>query len=95
MFENKLMTLINRVDESLEKVTEEKKTKLYKSLDMDFMEKAKFFEVNSLSSVDGTLDLNTAQFIYQKLQQYDKTSLSERIVLTQVFKELLQKRLVK
>lgn len=88
-----LIEVIQQTENKLKDVPEESKTKLYKSLDLNFMDKAKFFEVNSSSFAIGLIDLSVSQLIYNKLKEYDNTTLAERIVLTKIFQELLQKRI--
>lgn len=87
-----LSTFANKVNDKLMLQSKETKDKLYKTLDIDFMEKTKYFELNAQSFAMGIIDLELSQFVYNKLRDYDNTTLTERIIITQLMSELLQKR---
>lgn len=74
--------------------------RLYGSLDLSIDEYVRFQELKSIASMDGTLTPDEAQTIYMHLgetpyQFNDKQSLAVKCVLTQIFKELLEKSLVR
>lgn len=88
-----IQDMITKVSDSLNTITEAKKKQLYKSLDIEVMEKAQYFELNSQMFANQTIDLNTSQYIYNSLKGYSDTTLPERIVITKLMMELLQKRI--
>lgn len=90
-----IQTLIDRINDKLSSKDKKTKDKLYKTLDIEFMEKAKYFELNSQSFAMGIIDLEMSQFVYNKLKDYEHTTLAERIIITQLMSELLQKKLTR
>jgi hypothetical protein len=87
-----IQVVLNRIEESLKTQTDDAKTGLYKKLDVEVMEKTQYFELNARRFASGKIDLNTSQFIYNKLRDYENTTLPERIVITQLMMELAQKK---
>lgn len=83
-----ISSIISKVEESLKTQTDDAKTKLNKTLDIEFMEKTAYFELNARMFASGKIDLDTSQFIYNKLRTYDNTTLAERIVITKLLSEL-------
>ena len=71
---------------------EETKNQLYKKLDIELKEQFAYLDINAQSFASGHIDLDTSQFLYNKLRAYDSTTLAERIVISQLMAELLKKR---
>ena len=90
-----ISSAIDRIQGALNGQTDDAQKKLYKTLDIELFEKTKYFDINSQSFAGGVIDLETSQFIYNKLRDYEHTTLSERIVITKLMQELLQKRMQK
>lgn len=90
-----LFSEIDRLNDILNTKDKETKDKLFKSLDVDLSEKVSYFELNAQSFASGIIPLDISQFIYNKLRDYENTSLAERIVISQLMLELLQKRMAK
>lgn len=84
--------IINNFEDKLSSQSDETKNELYKKLDIDFMEKTKYLDINVQSFASQIIDLDTSQFLYNKLRAYDSTTLAERIFITQIMSELIQKR---
>lgn len=72
--------------------TKPKKTmdKLYETLDLSFPEIATYQTKKSVAFMEGKIDKELAQFLYEKLNRWRTTTLAERITLTQVFAALLK-----
>jgi len=90
-----MQELINKIEDSLKNQSEETKKELYKKLDIEFLLKFTYFEINAQSFASGLIPLDISQFIYNKLRTYEKTTLAERIIISQLMMELLQKRMQK
>jgi hypothetical protein len=78
-------------------VTSGKLVELSTKLDMEFVEYCKFQELKSLACIDGALSLDEANTVYSFLgntpEQFNRQPLAVKAVLTQVFEELLRKRM--
>lgn len=92
MFNINLQASINKLEDILSTKTPEDKNQLYKKLDIDFKNQFMYLDINAQSFASGLIDLNTSQFLYNKLRDYTNTSLAERIVIAQLMADLLQKR---
>jgi hypothetical protein len=88
-----LAAILEKFETALKAQSAAAQKKLYKSLDMELLEKTEYYKLNSLSFANGTIDLETSQFIYNKLNDYTKTTLAERMFITKIMQELLQKRI--
>lgn len=88
-----LFTLISKTEGALLKVDNDKKKSLLKTLDIDFQEKAAYLDLNAQTHASGKLDLETSQWIYNKLRDYESATLAERIVLTEFMMSLLKDRM--
>lgn len=84
--------IINNFENKLSSQSEDTKKELYKKLDIDFKDKCHFLDINVQSFASQIIDLDTSQFLYNKLRAYDSTTLAERIFITQIMSELIQKR---
>ncbi len=75
-------------------VTQSQLDELHKNLDMSFSEYCRFQELKSLASMNGKLNLEEAQTIYGMIGEdpstYNALPLANKIVLTQVYSELLK-----
>ena len=78
-------------------LTEAKVQEMHKALDMDLQEFVKFQELKSHASIAGPLTLDEAQLIYQYLgstpEHFNKQPVEVKAVLTQVFLELIRRRI--
>lgn len=81
---------ITKYSKLLEGKTESEKTELHSKLDIDIRELAIYQERKSLAMLENRIDFETAQYLYQKLNHWSSTTLTERIVLTQVFANILK-----
>ena len=65
------------------------------ALDLDLLEFARFQELKSLASVDGTLTLEEAQYVFGKLgmtpEHFNRQDAATKAVLSQLFRELLER----
>ncbi len=77
--------------------TVEKVESLRKELDLDLLSYCKFQEMKSLASCDGTMSLDEANTVYGYLgntvEHFNAQPVAVKAVLTQVFGELLKKRM--
>lgn len=75
-------------------VTQAQLDELHKNLDMSFSEYCRFQELKSLASMNGKLSLDEAQTIYGMIGEdpstYNALPLANKIVITEVFGELLK-----
>lgn len=88
-------TAIQKIEEKLTSIPPSSRKALYKKLDIGFSEKISFYQENSRAFASGKIDLETSQMIYNKLNQYETTTLAERIVITEVITSVLNERLTK
>ena len=88
-----LSDIINRIEDKLALQTEETRKDLYKKSDIDLEEKFAYFETNARAFASGEIPYEVSQFVYNKLRTYEDTSLAERLVISQIMYELIQKRL--
>ena len=84
--------IMNIYEERIKHMPKEKNDKLYKELDLSVTEMMSFQNAKSVLFASNRMTLDVANFIYRKLRDYAKTSLSERIVLTLLHKECLELR---
>lgn len=92
VFKSFLETIEN-YKKALESVPKDKKDKLHKSLDIEFKEQFDYFNLNSQSFASGIIDLNTSQYVYNSLKDWNDTTTQERIAITQLMNELLKRRI--
>jgi hypothetical protein len=71
-------------------LTKEQIKELNKKLDLSPLEYANFQQIKSEFQAMNILSLSSAQWIYNKLSHYSKTSLAEKWVLTQLFALMLK-----
>lgn len=89
-----IFTLVSKVQSALDKVEDKSKfPSLLKTLDIDFQIKAKFFDLNAQTFASGKIDLETSQYLYNKLRDYDHTTLAERVVINEFMASLLKDRI--
>lgn len=69
------------------------KAKMFKTLDVSFTEKVKFFETNAYGFASGIIDLETSNFVYNKLKDFDNTTLGERILITKLMSDVLKAKI--
>lgn len=78
-------------------LTDAKVQETHKALDMDLQEYVKFQELKSHASIAGPLTLDEAQLIYNYLgntpEQFNRQPVEVKVVLTQVFLELIKRRI--
>lgn len=76
-------------------ITQEQIDKTRANLDMSFEEHADFQTRKSLASQDGTMSLDAAQFVYQKLGSnpsvFNAQPLPVKVVLTKLYAELIER----
>ena len=97
---------MNRIITAIDKITEQIKTKnlpqdklesLNHQLDMDLEEYVSYQNLKSLASMDGSLTTEEACSVYAYLgntpQHFNNQPLHIKVVLTQVFRELLDKKI--
>ena len=87
-----LFAVLESMETKLKNHPEETKNQLYKKLDIELKEQFAYLDINAQSFASGLIDLDTSQFLYNKLRAYDSTTLAERIVISQLMAELLKKR---
>ncbi len=75
---------ISKVEAALKNQTDETKKVLHKKLDMELSEKFSYLDLNARRFASGKIDLETSQFLYNKLMSYEGTSLTERIIITEL-----------
>lgn len=96
---NRIATAIDRMKGQITQrvalglTTEDRVESMRKSIDMNLAEFAKLQELKSLASVNGTLTLNEAQYVYALLgntpDHFNRQDAATKAVLTQLFQELL------
>jgi hypothetical protein len=78
-------------------VTQAKVDETHKALDMELDEYVKFQELKSHASIAGPLTLEEANLIYHYLgntpDHFNKQPIEVKVVLTQVFLELVKRRI--
>jgi len=97
---------MNRIITAIDKITEQIKTKnlpqdksesLNKALDMSLEEYCKFQDLKSVASISDILTMDEAMTIYNYLgntpEQFNNQPLAVKVVLTQIFKELLDRHI--
>jgi len=97
---------MNRIITAIDKITEQIKTKnlpqdklesLNHQLDMDLEEYVSYQNLKSLASMDGSLTTEEACSVYAYLgntpEQFNNQPLAVKVVLTQIFKELLDRHI--
>jgi len=91
------MLTMETVRKAIERYTQEAQTKpkdamdkLYKDLDISVTELCMYQEKKSIAFMEGHIDEPLAQFLYQKLNSWENTTLPERITLTQVFVRIMR-----
>lgn len=84
---------MDKVRSKLETVPQDQKDKLYKTLDISVMEQASYLSKNAYAFASGKIDLNTSQFVYNSLRNWSDSTLTERIAVTQLVKELIERSL--
>ena len=87
-----LFAVLDKFEQTLSSKDTETKAQLYKKLNIDLMQQFSFLDINAQSFASGLIDLETSQFLYNKLRAYDSTTLAERIVINELMMELIQKR---
>ena len=87
--------LIAKFEAKFNELDKSKQQEFYKKMDLDFNVKTAYYKVNSESFASGLIPLEISQFVYSKLNDYNKTTLTERFIINQLMSELIQKRLNK
>jgi hypothetical protein len=92
-----IMNLIEKTRLDIEScpANENDKIRLHRELDMSILEHSRFQEVKSLAHLQGKLSLEDAQTIYSILGEtpdvFNQRPLETKVVMTLVFKNLLEK----
>ena len=75
----------------------EKLAAMSKQLDMAMDEYVRLQELKSIASVDGTMALDAAQYVYSRIgntvEQFNRLPLAEKWVFTELLQKLLAKRI--
>jgi len=100
---NRITAMIEKMKKQVEGriaggvVTAEKVAETHKALDMDIVEYCKFQEYKTLAVAEGTLTPEEGQVVYGLLgntpEHFNGQPVHVKAVLTQLFKELLGRRL--
>ena len=94
---NRIKSAIANTNKVIENknLSQEKLDKMSKQLDIPLVDFCKFQELKSVASMDGTLSLEEANYVYGLLgntpETFNKRTLAEKYVLTQLLGELTQK----
>ncbi len=93
--ESKKATIADRIAKGL--TTKAAVAKTRKALDMDVSEHAKFQELKSLATLEGTLTPEEGQTVYVLLGEcvstFNRQPVEVKAVLTGLFRELLERRI--
>jgi hypothetical protein len=81
------------VDQKFNTVPEEKQKQLEKTLVLSYQELASFQELKALAQAKGIINLETAQFIYNALGDWDNQTLGTKFILTKLHADLLKDKL--
>lgn len=76
---------INRYDTIIPTKPKAMMEKLNASLAIDVKELCYYQEKKSIAYMKGLIDLDLANYLYEKLNDWANTTLAERVTLTQVF----------
>jgi len=81
---------IEKYDQVIPTKSKDQMAQLYRTLDIDWKEMSAYQTCKSLAFSQGLIDEPLAMFLYRKLGDWENTTLSERIVLTQVLVRLIK-----
>jgi hypothetical protein len=90
---NQLVKLIELIDQKFSTVPEEKQKQLEKTLELSYQELVSFQELKSIAQIKGIINLETAQFIYNALGDWDNQTLGTKFILTKLHADLLKDKL--
>ena len=90
---NQLVRLIQVIDQKFSIVPEEKQKQLEKTLVLSYQELISFQELKALAQAKGTINLETAMFIYNALGDWDNQTLGTKFILTKLHADLLKAKL--
>lgn len=91
---SKIQETIRTYEQKIESQNDKGKHEdLYKSLDISIIELTTYQNAKSVLFASGLISLDVANYLYRKLRDYANTSLAERIVLTLLFKEMLERKM--
>jgi hypothetical protein len=86
----KLEVLINAVDAKFNQADHDIVRKAEKSLTLDFTELASFQTLKARAQMKGIIDLETAQFIYNALGNWDKQTVGTKFILIKLHADLIK-----
>jgi len=86
----KVRESIERYEKEIQTKPKDQMDKLFKDLDISLTEMAHYQQRKSIAFLEGKIDMELAQFLYQKLGNWENTTLAERVTLTQVFLRLMK-----
>ena len=81
---NKLVFLINAIDEKFKQSDPEKVRQAEKSLTLSYQELVSFQELKSIAQACGVIDIETATFIYNALGDWDNQTVGTKFILTKL-----------
>ena len=97
---NRIQAGIDRINEKMKTVSEEKLKSLNESLKTDFMELVEYQKLQSTAFACGKLTLEEAQTLYQiyggevpSPEKWNKLSLAEKVIGTSTASELLKMKM--
>ena len=90
---NSLEKLINLVDEKFKQANPETIRQAEKSLSLSYQELVSFQELKSIAQMKGVINLETAQFIYNALGDWDNQTIGTKFILTKLHADLLKSKM--
>lgn len=93
MLINNLPEKIELINKNLENKPKQDKDELYKKLDLELLDINRFFQLNSIESLNSNYGIDLSMWVYNKLKSWDRTTLTDRIILLQIFEYLIKKNL--
>jgi hypothetical protein len=81
------------MDQKFKQADPEKLKAAEKTLALDYTEMVNFQELKSLAQLKGILDLETAQFIYNAIGDWEHQTVGTKFILTKLHADLIQKHM--
>jgi hypothetical protein len=90
---NQLVKLIELIDQKFSTVPEDKQKALAKTLVLSYQELISFQELKSIAQMKGIINLETAQFIYNALGDWENQTVGTKFILTKLHADLLKSKM--
>jgi hypothetical protein len=84
---------VRLADERLAEVDDDARERVREQSELAFSEKASLLDVNAQTRAQEQIPLDVSVFLYSRLSDWDQTPLGERVVVLQVMRLLLERRL--